>query len=97
MIGAGIMGAGWSSMFATGLLWLGQRIKVTNRIGAVFTISASAGCDVMPILVGQFIASQPHVLLYLQLGGLVIRSLTFGLAVIVRSKLPLLDQKKTHQ
>ena len=58
-------------------------MKVTNRIGSVFTLSSSAGCDLLPIVVGQIITEAPMSLIYLQLGSASICLAAFAAAVIV--------------
>lgn len=65
-----------------GLLWLGQHLKVTNRIGSIFTVASSAGCDLLPILVGQFIEATPMILMYVQLVGVAVCVLTFTVAYL---------------
>ena len=39
---------------------------VTNKIGAMFVFSSSAGPDVFPVIVGQLIDQEPITFLYLQ-------------------------------
>lgn len=82
-VGTGALGVGAASIYATGLLWFEQRVAVTNKIGALFVFTASAGCDVFPILVGQFIGKHPMVFMYVQVGVLMACILMFILAALV--------------
>jgi hypothetical protein len=50
-----ILGAGMAPIYATGILWVEERIKITNKIGATFTICAMAGPNILPAVVGNFI------------------------------------------
>jgi len=82
-VGTGALGVGAASIYATGLLWFEQRVAVTNKIGALFVLSASAGCDVFPIVVGQFIGKHPMVFMYVQVGVLIACILMFIVATLI--------------
>ena len=64
-LGAGLLGVGMASIFATGFLWVERRMVVTSRIGASFTLSSSAGAKIIPLVVGQILEAQPMAVLYL--------------------------------
>jgi fucose permease len=61
-----LMGTGMASVYACGILWIEQHITVTNRIISSMIISGSVGADLFPIILGQFMATFPMLLMYLQ-------------------------------
>ena len=65
-VSSGLMGAGMASVYACGILWIEQHITVTNKIMSSMIISGSIGADLFPIILGQFIATFPMILMYLQ-------------------------------
>ena len=61
-----LLGTGMASVYACGILWIEQHITVTNRIVSSMVISGSVGADLFPIILGQFMATFPMLLMYLQ-------------------------------
>ena len=82
-LAAGVVGFGMASMYATGLLWLGQHIKVTNRIGASVMVTSAMGVLVFPVLNGQLIDTTPMSLMYLNFSTLTVCSVIFISANLV--------------
>jgi len=93
---SGFLGLGTASIFATGLLWFESYITITNRIGAVFTIASSAGADVFPIIVGQFVESHPMVLMHLLLAVILSCILVFATAAVVGKTINKLNAEKSE-
>lgn len=60
------MGIGMAPIYASSILWMDQFMKVTNKIGGLMTVSSGIATDAFPLLLGQFIASFPMLLMYLQ-------------------------------
>lgn len=86
-VGSALVGLGTASLFATGLLWIEEYLVISNRIGAAFSIAASLGCDVFPLIMGQFIDTRPMFLMYMQLCLTVAAIGCFGAAAaFVRGK-----------
>ncbi len=53
------MGLGMAPVYAAGMLWAERFTPVTGALGALFTLAATSGPDVFPILVGQHVESDP--------------------------------------
>ena len=69
-----------ASIYASSMLWMDQYMTVTNKIGALMTISASIGGDAFPLLLGQVIDTFPMILMYIQVGVVYACILLFILA-----------------
>merc|ERR1712142_66079 len=82
-VGVALVGAGVASLFASGMLWLRSVIPVTNRVGAVVTMSCCIGAQVYSIVIGAYIETQAMVFIYLMLGTVVALTITFGLASLL--------------
>ena len=82
-IASGLLGFGMASIYATGLLWMEQYIKITNRIGASMTIASSIGADVFPLITGQLVVDIPMILMYLTFATIAVCTVNFMLALIV--------------
>ena len=82
-IGTAAMGIGMASIFATGFLWVEQRMTVTNKVGSVFIIASSAGADVFPVLVGQLVETWPMAFIHLTTGIVCGCVLMFGVITLV--------------
>ncbi len=72
------MGLGMASVYATGLLWLEGFTPVTSAMAATFTVAASLGPDLFPLLVGQFMETQPMFMMYCSFGVIVACVLIFA-------------------
>lgn len=75
-LGSSLLGFGMAAIFATGILWMGTFVTVTNRIQACASVASSIGADVFPIILGQLIADHPMTLMYITFATLV---LCFGM------------------
>ena len=75
-----------ASIYATGYLWLEQKLEVTSRMAAAIQIAASLGPDVFPVVLGQFIDSHPMSLMYLTFGSTVMAILLFAIASFIARK-----------
>jgi len=84
--GTAMMGVGMASIFATGFLWVEQRMAVTNKVGSVFVIASSAGADVFPVLVGQLVETWPMALMYLTLSIVCSCVLMFSIISLVAAR-----------
>ena len=82
-ISSGLMGAGMASVYACGILWIEQHITVTNRIISSMVISGSIGADLFPIILGQFMASFPMILMYLQVAVVFMCIILFSSAYVI--------------
>ena len=82
-VSSGLMGAGMASVYACGILWIEQHITVTNRIMSSMIISGSIGADLFPIILGQFMASFPMILMYLQAAVVFMCILLFSSAYVI--------------
>ena len=82
-ISSGLMGAGMASVYACGILWIEQHITVTNKIMSSMIISGSIGADLFPIILGQFMASFPMILMYLQAAVVFMCILLFSSAYVI--------------
>ena len=60
------MGLGTAPIFASCMLWMNQFMTVTNKIGGFMTVAGAIGADVFPLFLGQFIATMPMLLMYMQ-------------------------------
>ena len=74
------MGIGMAPIYASSMLWMDQFMTVTNKIGGLMTIAARVGGDAFPLLLGQFIATFPMLLMYMQVGLIYFCVLLFALA-----------------
>jgi len=79
-LGVALVGAGVASLFASGMLWIKNVLTVTNRIGAVITMSCSIGSQVYCMVIGTYIESDPMLFMHLMTGTLITLFLCFGLA-----------------
>lgn len=66
-IGNIVLGAGFSSIYASIYAFLEQHIRVTNIIGSIFVFSGGLTCALSPSLVGHYIERKPLVLIYFNL------------------------------
>ena len=82
-VGSGLMGIGMATMFASGFLWLQNLAPISNRVGAIFSVSGSLGADIVPLVIGQFISTHPDFLIYLSAGCVVGCILIFGAAYVL--------------
>ena len=64
---SGVMGTGMASIWACGILWLKQHIRVTNRIGSLLIVAGSLGGNSFLIMMGQFISQYPMLLMYIEI------------------------------
>ena len=90
------MGIGMASIFATGFLWVEQRMTVTNKVGSVFIIASSAGADVFPVLVGQLVETWPMAFIHLTTGIVCGCVLMFGVITLVARGVKT-DNGKEHE
>ena len=74
------MGIGMAPIYASSMLWMDQFMTITNKIGGLMTVAAGVGADAFPLLLGQFIASFPMLLMYMQVGLIYFCILLFALA-----------------
>jgi len=77
------MGIGIASIYATGFLWMEQRIKITSQISSALVMSTGLGALTFPLLVGQLVEAWPMTLHYLSLSIVAGCILLFGIANIV--------------
>ena len=82
-ISSALMGTGMASVYACGILWIEQHITVTNRIVSSMIISGSIGADLFPIVLGQFMATFPMLLMYLQVVVVSLCIILFSLAYFI--------------
>ena len=82
-VSSGLMGAGMASVYACGILWIEQHITVTNRIMSSMIISGSIGADLFPIILGQFMATFPMILMYLQVAVVFLCILLFSTSYLI--------------
>ena len=61
-------------------MWIEQHITVTGRIVSAMIISGSVGADLFPIILGQFMAKFPMILMYLQVSVVLMCILLFSIA-----------------
>ncbi len=52
-------------------------------MGGAFTFASSAGCDLLPVLLGQFISSVPMSLMYLQVAAAAVCLAAFSAAIAI--------------
>jgi len=81
--GVALAGAGVASLFASGMLWVKNVIPVTNKVGAVFTMSCSIAAQVYSMAIGSYIENQPMVFIHLMTGTMMGLVVSFSLANIV--------------
>ena len=83
-----VMGTGCASIWACGILWLKQHIEFTNKIGSLMVVAGSIGGNSFNIIMGQFIADLPMLLMYVEvvLVFLCITIFTFGYLITKRLK-----------
>ena len=77
------MGTGTAPIFASCMLWMNQFMTVTNKIGGLMTVAAAIGADVFPLFLGQFIATKPMLLMYMQVVLICMCMLLFMLAAFI--------------
>ena len=77
------MGIGTAPIFASCMLWMNQFMTVTNKIGGLMTVAAAIGADVFPLFLGQFIATTPMLLMYMQVVLICMCMLLFMLAAFI--------------
>ena len=82
-VSSGLMGAGMASVYACGILWIEQHITVTNKIMSSMIISGSIGADLFPIILGQFMATFPMILMYLQVAVVFMCILLFSTSYLI--------------
>ena len=78
-----ILGVGAASIYATGYLWLEQRMKVTGRIAAAIQVSAGLGPDFVPIVAGQLVEAWPMAFMYVNAFAVFSGLVLFGIAMIL--------------
>lgn len=66
-VGNIILGAGFSSVYASVYAFLEQQIRITNRIGSVFVFAGGLTAALSPSLVGQYIEPNPLILVWFNL------------------------------
>ena len=91
--GTALMGVGMASIFATGFLWVEQRMTVTNKVSSVFILASSAGTNIFPVFVGQLVENWPMAFIYLTVGIVGACVLMFIVITLVAEK-GLAQQKK---
>ena len=74
------MGVGMAPIFASCMLWMDQYMTVTNKIGGFMSVAGGIGADLFPLLLGQFIAKLPMLLMYMQVVLIYLCVLLFTLA-----------------
>ena len=72
-----IVGAGHANVNPCILSFLEERMNVTTSVCGIFLLSASVTMIAVPIVVGNFIESDPMLYVYLNLGGLFACTLIF--------------------
>ena len=77
------MGLGTAPIFASCMLWMNQFMTVTNKIGGFMTVAGAIGADVFPLFLGQFIATMPMLLMYMQVVLIFMCMLLFILAASI--------------
>ena len=77
------MGLGTAPIFANCMLWMNQFMTVTNKIGGFMTVAGAIGADVFPLFLGQFIATMPMLLMYMQVVLIFMCMLLFILAALI--------------
>lgn len=82
-LGTALMGLGIASIYATGFLWMEQRIKITSQISSALVMSTGLGALTFPLLVGQLVETWPMTLHYLSLSIVAGCILLFGIANII--------------
>ena len=80
---SGFMGLGTAPIFASCMLWMDQFMTVTNKIGGFMTVAGAIGADVFPLFLGQFIATMPMLLMYMQVVLIFLCMLLFILAALI--------------
>ena len=58
-------------------------MTVTNKIGGFMTVAGAIGADVFPLFLGQFIATIPMLLMYMQVVLIFMSMLLFILAALI--------------
>ena len=86
-IASGVLGFGTAAIYATGLLWLEQYMKITNRIGAFMSVAACIGSNVFPLMMGQLVEDVPMIIMYLTFATIAVCSINFVIALFVGWKL----------
>jgi hypothetical protein len=87
-IGVGVIGLGTSSIWASLFGYLEQYFTVTSRIAAGMIVSAIVGEFVFPLIISNFVSSDPQVLLWVVLFCSVSMTLIFLVMMyIMRTKL----------
>jgi len=79
-LGVALVGAGVASVFASGMLWMRTHVKVTNKVGSVFTFTCSIASQTYTMLIGSYIEEHPCIFLHLMTLSSVLLILFFTFA-----------------
>jgi len=79
-LGVALVGAGVASAFASGMLWIKNHVKVTNKVGSVFTFTCSIASQTYTILIGSYIEEHPCIFIHLMTLSSVLLILFFTFA-----------------
>jgi len=79
-LGVALVGAGVASVFGSGMLWMKNHVKVTNKVGSVFTFTCTIAAQTYTILIGSYIEVHPWVFLHLMTLSSVLLILFFTFA-----------------
>lgn len=91
-VGNIILGAGFSSVYASIYAFLEQQIRITNQIGSVFVFAGGLTAALSPSLVGQYIEPNPLILVWF---NLVCCLLCLTILMIIHLSVYLLGKKAT--
>lgn len=85
-----ILGAGFSSVYASIYAFLEQHLSVTNTIGSIFVFAGGLTAATSPSVVGHYIEAQPLILVYFNLGCTI---LCFFIFLIIHLSISLKNRK----
>ena len=82
-ISIAIYGLSMASIFPTGISWAEQYITVTGRAAMVLVVGSATGAMVLPVFIGQLLASDPMSLMYFLVTSGCISITNFGILLLV--------------
>ncbi|XP_054157271.1 major facilitator superfamily domain-containing protein 4A-like [Oppia nitens] len=70
-VGTVILGFGFSTVFPSIFSYMESRIRLTNTVCGILSVSCAIIATVDPIIVGQYISNYPYILLYVNIASIV--------------------------
>ncbi len=81
LAGVFLVGAGIATVFPSGVVWVGRRVRVDERHTTVFLVSTSVGAQLLKVPIAKYIEGEPMTLFYALAASGAVMAATFLAAV----------------